>query len=196
MKKIIVLLFISIITISCSKETLPKPKAYLKLQYPSALYKKIETNCPYSFEVSTLTTLNFKNNCWVTINYPSLKATIYITYRKVTNNLEEILKEVEKLTFEHTVKADAIHVLPYENFSKKVFGKLYTVEGNVATNIQFRVTDSVNHVLSGALYFYVKPKYDSILPAIKYIEKDIIHLMETMEWKKINKLPRPKGTRY
>ena len=31
----------------------------------------------------------------------------------------EILKEIEKLTFEHTVKADVIDAIPYENFEKK-----------------------------------------------------------------------------
>jgi gliding motility-associated lipoprotein GldD len=131
-----------------------------------------------------LSKIKFNNNCSASIEYPQLKATIYITYRPINNNLDEILKEVEKLTFEHTIKADAINAMPYENFEKKVFGKLYNIEGNVATNIQFRATDSVNHVLSGALYFYARPNYDSIVPAVKYIEKDIIHIIETMKWKK------------
>ena len=60
---------------------------------------------------------------------------------------------------------------------------MYVIEGSVATNIQFRVTDSVKNVLAGALYFYTKPNYDSILPAVKYIEKDIVHLVETIQWK-------------
>jgi len=183
MRKIYALLFIVILILSCGEEVLPKPKPYLKLQYPKPTYKKIESNCPFSFEISNLATIKFKNNCWASIEYPKLKATIYITYRAVENNLEEILKEVEKLTFEHTIKADAINSVPYENHNKKVFGELYNIDGNVATNIQFRATDSVKHVLSGALYFYVKPNYDSIIPAVKYIQKDIVHLVETLEWK-------------
>lgn len=183
MKNSSVLLIIAVFILSCSGETLPKPKPYLRLQYPSPSYKKIETNCPYNFEISTFAKVNFKNNCWARIEYPHLKATIYITYREVDNNLDEILREVEKLTFEHTIKADIINAVPYENLSKKVFGKLYNIEGNVATNVQFRATDSVKHVLSGALYFYVKPNYDSIVPTVKYLEKDIIHLVETLEWK-------------
>jgi len=178
-----ILLIIAVFMISCSGEIVPKPTPYLKLQYPVSSYEKIQTSCPYNFEVSNLADVTIKNNCWMTLKYPQLKATIYITYRKVDNNLEEILKEVEKLTFEHTIKADVINAVPYENFNKKVFGKLYTIEGNVATNIQFRVTDSVKNVLSGALYFHVKPNYDSIVPTIKYLEKDIIHLVETLEWK-------------
>ena len=182
MKNFILLLLVVFIVNSCASDSLPKPKPYLKLQYPETTYLKVSPNCLYSFEVSELATINFKDNCWSTIVYPKLKATIHITYRSVNNNLDEILKETEKLTYEHTIKADAINMIPYENFKKKVFGKLFNIEGNVATNIQFQVTDSVKHVLAGALYFYTKPNYDSIIPAIKYIEKDIIHLVETLEW--------------
>jgi gliding motility-associated lipoprotein GldD len=182
MKNFILLIVFVFILNSCGSDSLPKPKPYLKLQYPETSYLKVNPNCPYNFEVSELVTINFKDNCWSTIVYPKLKATIYITYRPVNNNLDEILKETEKLTYEHTIKADAINMIPYENFEKKVFGKLFNVEGNVATNVQFQVTDSVKHVLAGALYFYAKPNYDSIIPAIKYIEKDIIHLVETLEW--------------
>lgn len=182
MNKIIVLFLVLIGFQSCGNDTIPKPKPYLTLQYPSPNYVKHNFNCPYSFEVSNFATTHLKENCWLTIEYPKLKATIHITYRSVDNNLDEILTEVEKLTFKHTIKADIINAKPYENFEKKVFGKLYNVEGDVATNIQFRVTDSVKNVLAGALYFYAKPNYDSILPAVKYIEKDIIHLVETIEW--------------
>ena len=183
MKNTIVLFFLAIISLSCGNDTLPKPKSYLKLQYPVPTYKKTTSNCAYNFEISNEATINFKNNCWASIKYPKLKATVHVTYRAVTNNLDEILKETEKLTFEHTVKADVINAVPYENFDKKVYGKLYNIEGDVATNIQFSVTDSAKHVLSGALYFYTKPNYDSIIPAVKYIEKDIMHLIETLEWK-------------
>lgn len=183
MKNFSIALIIAAFIVSCNSETLPKPKPYLKLQYPTSSYKKTTTNCPYNFEVSNNAKVNFKTNCWATIEYPKLKATIHITYRPVNNNLQEILKEVEKLTFEHTVKADVINAIPYENFDNKVFAKLYNIEGNVATNIQFRATDSLKHVLSGALYFYTKPNYDSILPAINYLKKDIVHLVETLEWK-------------
>ncbi len=177
-------IIIAFFLFSCGEEIVPKPKPYLTLQYPITSYKKIETNCPYSFEISNLAKVNFKNNCWLSIEYPELKATIYITYRKVEGNLDEILKEIEKLTFEHTIKADAIpDYRPFENSDKKVYSKLYNIEGNVATNIQFRATDSVKNVLSGALYFYAKPNYDSIVPTIKYLEKDMMHLIETLEWK-------------
>ncbi|MGK0308599.1 MAG: gliding motility-associated lipoprotein GldD, partial [Urechidicola sp.] len=106
------------------------------------------------------------------------------TYREVNNNLEDVLREVEKLTFEHTVKADGIGVgQPFENKVSNVYGKIINVEGNVASNLQFHVTDSVKNVLYGSLYFNVKPNYDSILPSVMHIEKDIKNLMESVEWK-------------
>jgi len=183
MKNLIALFISTLLFLSCKNESLPKPKPYLKLQYPENAYVKATSQCPYGFEISKYAIINVQNNCWAKIEYPNLKATIHLTYRSIDgNNLNEILKEVEKLTFEHTVKADAISDRPYDNFQKKVYAKLYNVDGNVATNLQFRATDSLKHVLSGALYFYAKPNYDSIAPAIKYIEKDIVHLIETLEW--------------
>ncbi|HEY9170135.1 MAG TPA: gliding motility lipoprotein GldD [Lutibacter sp.] len=183
MRNLCTIIFLALILASCKKETLPKPAPYLKLQYPEATYKKIESSGPFTFEISNFTKIDFKNKYWTSIEYPQLKATIHLTYRPVNTDLDQILKEVEKLTFEHTIKADAINAVPYENLEKRVFAKLYNIEGSVATNIQFRATDSVKHVLSGALYFYTRPNYDSIVPAIKYVEKDIIHLIETLEWK-------------
>lgn len=185
MKRIITLLFLGVFLFSCGNETLPKPKPYLKLQYPLASYKKLNTDCPYNFEIGNQAIVEMRNDCWMTLKYPSLKASIHITYREVDNNLDEILKEVERLTYEHTIKADAIkpNAKVFDNFEKMVFGSLSYVEGNVASNLQFRATDSINHVLSGALYFYAKPNYDSIIPAIKFIEKDMKHLVETIEWK-------------
>lgn len=183
MKKFLVLCSIFFMLIACKQEQLPKPKPFLILEYQNPAYTLSKVPCNYQFEISNFAELNTSDNCWATLQYPDLKATIHITYREVDNNLDEILREVEKLTFEHTIKADAINAIPYENYEKRIFGKLYNVEGDVATNVQFRVTDSVHHVLAGALYFYTKPNYDSIVPAIRYLEKDIMHLIETLEWK-------------
>ncbi|RXP45889.1 gliding motility lipoprotein GldD [Lutibacter sp. HS1-25] len=183
MKYFGIYLLIVVLLISCNTDTLPKQKSYLILRYPESEYVTSSSFCPYSFEISKYAKIDFQNNCWAKIQYPTLKATIHLTYRNVDGNLNEILKEVEKLTFEHTIKADAISSIPYDDLQKKIFAKLYNVDGNVATNIQFSATDSLNYVLSGALYFYVKPNYDSIVPAIKYIEKDMMHMVETLEWK-------------
>lgn len=118
------------------------------------------------------------------ISYPKLHAKVHITYRKVQGNLKEILSEADRLTTKHTVKADVIKPYPYENAAKQVYGVLFEVQGQSASNVQFHLTDSSKHVLTAALYFRVKPNYDSIYPAIDYIKNDMMKMMETMEWKK------------
>ena len=59
----------------------------------------------------------------------------------------------------------------------------YEVGGNAATNIQFYVTDSTKNFITGSLYFYAKPNFDSILPAADYIKADVRQIIETMKWK-------------
>jgi len=176
---------ISLSTTSCNdSETLPKPKAFLRLAYNDATYASLDSNCPYTFEISTLAKPNFNKKCWINLSYPTLKASVNITYRKVENNINELLKESEKLTYNHAIKADLISAPSiYHNSEKKTYGSLTEVTGNAASPLQFHVTDSTEHFITGAVYFTVQPNYDSIFPAIKYIEKDIKHIMETIVWK-------------
>jgi len=176
--------FISFAMLSCFKEdTLPKPKAQLRLEYPSPAYEMINSDCPYTFDTSSATKVKLNSKCWVNIDYPKLKASINMTYRPVEDNLKELLIEAEKLTFNHTIKADGISSAPYINQQKKVYGSIFEVTGNAASPIQFHVTDSSSHFITGAVYFNVQPNYDSIKPAINYLQKDIIRIIESLEWK-------------
>lgn len=180
----ILFILISLVFVSCNTNILPKPKAYLSLEYPKKEYTKLSLERPYSFEVLKNTTLVDDKNNWLKINYPNLKASIDITYRPVENNLNELLAEAEKLVFKHAVKAEQIIPKDFVNPKRRVFGSLYEITGNAASHLQFHVTDSTNNFIKGSLYFYVKPNYDSILPAVSYIKEDILRLIETLEWKK------------
>ena len=157
-------IFVFIILSSCSNDTLPKPKAQLRLEYPESTY------------------INSQSNCRINIEYPRLNASINITYRPIDNNLKELFQESEKLTFNHSIKADKISSLPFENLNNKTYGAIFKVSGNAASPLQFHLTDSTKHFLTGAVYFNVKPNYDSILPAVNYLERDLKRLMESLEW--------------
>ncbi|WP_298878431.1 gliding motility lipoprotein GldD [uncultured Polaribacter sp.] len=182
MRNILLLIFI-LFFISCKEDVLPKPKAYLGLNYPEKTYKKLNLDRPYSFNILENTTIIDENNNWLKIKYPNLKASIDITYRPIKNNLNELLTEAEKLVFKHTVKAEEIIPKDFVNPQKRVFGSMYEITGNAASQIQFHITDSTKNFIKGSLYFYIKPNYDSVLPAVDYIKKDILHLVETLEWK-------------
>mgnify|MGYP006149722961 FL=1 len=181
MRRVFILLFL-IIFFGCKKDILPKPKAYLSLTYPEKTYESLKISRPYSFKVSKTATIINKKNNWLSIKYPKLKASIDITYRPLKNNIRELLTEAEKLVFKHTAKADRIIPQDFINKEKRVFGSIYEITGNAASQIQFHVTDSTNNFIKGSLYFYAKPNYDSILPAVNYIKEDILHLIETLKW--------------
>ena len=181
MRKVFILLFL-IIFFGCKKDLLPKPKAYLSLTYPEKTYEDLKLNRPYSFKVSKMATIINEKNNWLSIKYPKLKASLDITYRPLKNNIRELLTEAEKLVFKHTAKADRIIPQDFINKEKRVFGSIYEITGNAASQIQFHVTDSTNNFIKGSLYFYAKPNYDSILPAVNYIKEDILHLIETLKW--------------
>lgn len=168
--------------VSCKDDVLPKPKAYLSLEYPEKSYQKLSLKRPYNFNVLENTKVIDEPKNWLIIKYPNLKASIDITYRPVENNLKELLIEAEKLVFKHAVKAEQIIPKDFVNPNRKVFGSLHEITGNAASHLQFHVTDSTDHFIKGALYFYAKPNYDSILPAVDYIKKDVLKLIETLEW--------------
>lgn len=181
MYKIFVLFFV-VLMFSCGGRTLPKPKGYLSLNYPKKTYKKIAVQKPYIFEVAENSVVKDLPKNWLKIQYPQLRASVDITYRPVKNNLRELLMEAEKLVFEHTIKADQISSNDFTNAKRKVFGSMYDIAGNSASQVQFHVTDSTKHFLKASLFFYSKPNYDSLLPAIVYIKKDMIHMMESLQW--------------
>lgn len=187
MKKIInsslILGFISLLLISCNKEIKPKPDGFLSLEYPEAKYQTNKESKAFTFDQNQISFIENENNNAFKIQYPELKATIYINYKPVENNLNNLLKDAQKLTYDHTIKADAITEQLYINPEKRIYGMLYEVEGNAATNVQFYVTDSISHFIVGSAYFYAKPNYDSILPAAAYIKDDMRRIMESISWK-------------
>lgn len=176
--------------ISCGEDPIPKPKAFLRLDYPEAKYAKVSSKLPFSFEKNLLANdrVNIKKagdnaSYGMDIEYQPLKGTIYLTYKKVNKgNLTTYLRDAQNFTQKHTQKADEIIEQVYDNEERKVYGMFYEVGGNAASQSQFYVTDSVNHFVTGSLYFFAKPNYDSILPAADYLKKDIKHIMETIRW--------------
>jgi len=177
--------------LGCNDKPLPKPKAYLRLDYPLPDYKNIALDIPFTFDKNSLAnpitevSVNTSDSSQsVTITYPSLKGTIYLNYKKVrSNNLFDLMRDAQNLTQKHTLKADNIQQTVFENPEHKVYGMFYEVDGNAASQSQFYATDSTNHFVSGSLYFYVKPNFDSIYPAAVYLKQDIKRIMESLIWK-------------
>ncbi|MCV9927279.1 gliding motility lipoprotein GldD [Flavobacterium sp. LS1R49] len=180
---IIILFIMTLMVFSCKDDVVPKPASYLRLDYHEAKYVNFENQCPFAFEMNADAIIKGEKNCGFTILYPKMKATIYLTYKPVNGDINKLLKDAQKLTYEHVIKADDILEQPYLNKDKKLYGMFYQVDGNAATNSQFYITDSIKHFVTGSVYFYAKPNFDSIMPAASYIKNDMQHLMETIKWK-------------
>lgn len=168
---------------SCGDEVVVKPEAKLRLQYPVPNYEKLNLPCPYYFEKNRMAKIAVKSNCAVNIDYPPMKATVYLTYQEVNGNLKALLEDAQKLTYDHTVKATEIFEQPRVDSVNKVYGMFYMINGDAATQSQFYVTDSLKHFITGSLYFNSKPNFDSIYPAAVYLRNDIRVIMESIHWK-------------
>ncbi|MDN3676027.1 gliding motility lipoprotein GldD [Flavobacterium paronense] len=172
-----------VLVISCKDDVLPKPASQLRLDYPVAKYASFSNHCPFEFEMNEEAVIKEDKNCGFSIEYPKMKATIYLTYKTVNGDINKLLRDAQKLTYEHVIKADDILEQPFINADKKVYGMFYRVDGNAATNAQFYATDSIKHFVTGSVYFYAKPKFDSIMPAADYVKNDMQRLLETIKWK-------------
>jgi gliding motility-associated lipoprotein GldD len=175
---------------SCQHEFLPKPTGYNRLVLPVASYQSLPDTLPYDFEYSVHSkilpdTSRIRGPFWIEIYYPELKSNIHITYKKVFNNeqlLKEFVDDSYRLASKHQIKAYAID----EVIVKTPSGKTAVVEeiqGEVPSQFQFTMTDSTAHFIRGALYFNTKVQNDSLAPAIEYMKKDIMHLINTLEWR-------------
>ena len=180
MMKINFLLLIFIL-IGCSENYTPLPKGYMRINLPDNSYQLTEIPCPFTFNYSKHANLTENNNCWFNVTYFSLNAKIHCTYKKINENLDELLQDAHSMVYNHIMAADGIKETVYTN-ELKTGGLLYSLEGNAATPLQFFITDSNKHFLRGALYFNCEPNSDSLKPVINYIEKDIRELMNSIVW--------------
>lgn len=188
MNKAIFFISILLLTVSCQKDFTPKPRGYFRIDLPEKEYSKSPEVLPYSFEFPTNSLIvrnrqNKPEQYWINIEYPQYKATIYFSYKKVENNLNEYINDSRGFAYKHTIKADAILENIFINEEKRVFGVKYDIKGDAASNTQFFMTDSTHNFVRGALYFSVAPNKDSLAPVLSYINEDIVHLIETFEWK-------------
>jgi gliding motility-associated lipoprotein GldD len=191
----LILLFLSA-SFSCREVVVPKPKGHFRIDLPQKEYVLFNEPAgskryiPVSFEYPAYGNLAFQDANgsepgWFNIEFPRYKAKIYLTYKDIKNDFENLMDQTYKMNVKnHIAKADAINEQVFNNMPEKVYGILYDLKGNTASAVQFYVTDSVNHYLRGSLYFTVEPDADSLAPVIGFFRYDIVHLVETIKWKK------------
>jgi gliding motility-associated lipoprotein GldD len=194
--RIVMLLIFLSASYGCRHIVVPKPRGLFRIDLPEHKYIQFKeqtrknVNIPLSFEYPIYGQLIFQeengsNPGWFNIEFPSYKAKIYLTYKDVKNDLNTLLDQSYDLNVKyHVSKADAINEQVVSNTENKVYGILYDLKGNTASAVEFYVTDSMKHYLRGSLYFASEPNADSLAPVINFFRDDIMHLIETIKWKK------------
>ncbi len=178
-----------LLTVACERSWLPKPLGYNRLDLPEPAYRPLPDTLPYFFEYSVHAKLlddtsTINERYWIELYYPLLRSTIHITYKPVKHDqkaLEEYLSDAYTLTAKHQIKAYAINEVLTRagNGQTAVIAEL---EGEVPSQFQFTITDSTDNFLRGALYFNTKVHNDSLAPAIEYVKKDIMHMINSFQW--------------
>jgi len=178
------------LVVSCDQGYLPKPLGYNRLDLPEPQYRALPDSLPYSFEYSTHAKLLddtswVSERYWIEIYYPALRSNIHITYKALNNSeklLREFIDDAYTLTAKHQIKAYAIDEVIQQTPSGKT-AVIAEIEGEVPSQFQFTITDSTRNFMRGALYFNTKVHNDSLAPAIDYMKREMMHIINTLEWK-------------
>jgi len=177
----------------CREVSVPKPEGYFRIDLPEKNYAVFNESgqkkeLPLRFEYPVYGNISDKAGDqtepgWFNIEFPSNKARIYLTYKDVAGDLENLIEQTYTMNVKnHITKADAINEQLINDNENRIFGILYDLKGNTASAVQFYVTDSINHYLRGSLYFESEPNADSLAPVIDFFREDVIHLIKTLRW--------------
>lgn len=188
MRYFLQLAFVAFLFHSCSEPPIPKPSGYFRVDLPEKAYNTYVSECRFSIDVPKYSKVNiFKDrtgsdSCWFNIDFPRLNATVYCTYFSVNNDVDELVKEAYNFAAKHELKATALKRTPIEEKENKVFGILYDIEGEAASQVQFFVTDSTSNFFRGSLYFNNRPNPDSIAPVLNFVREDILRMAHSVKW--------------
>jgi gliding motility-associated lipoprotein GldD len=173
---------------SCDRSYTPKPSGYLKVHYPEKEYVRFDAAAPYTFEYPAYAevrphTSRSAEPWWYDIRFPEYNGTIHLSYKDPAGDPSELIEDTRTLVYKHASRADGINEIPFADTANDKYGILYELSGNVASAVQFFLTDSTTHFLRGSLYFSTTPNRDSLNPVINFVQDDIVHLVESVRWR-------------
>ena len=187
---IVLIFFLSALWFCMDNGTsVPKPHGYFRIELPKQEYRLYESVCPMNLEVSTAAQIEVfrdrqsADSCWFNIYYPRYNARVHCTYISVGNRLNDLIDDAYGFAAKHEMKATALRRTLVSDTIRHVHGILYDIEGDAASNVQFFLTDSSQHFLRGALYFFNPPNPDSIAPVLQFVRGDIDHIAQTLVWR-------------
>lgn len=211
---LVLIIVISFIFFSCNDVYTSRKRGYFKIDIPEHKYQKFNRpDFPYTFEypvyseiIQDTTYFDSKpeNNYWINVDFPQYNARVFLSYKIIggsaiykiknedntyrdsskVNHFDNMVNDAFNLTNKNNVVASSITDSLFKT-PLGLTGVYFKVGGNAATARQFFVSDTTKNFLRGALYFGSTPNSDSIKPVQDFLEKDIKHLINTFEWKRV-----------
>lgn len=197
---------------ACNSPYTAKPDGYFKISFPERSYNTFnEPGYPYSFEypkyakvTKDSSLFDTGNPFWINIDFPSFDGKIYISYKKIgglsvykvraadgkyrdstaVNDFTNLVNDAFNLSYKNDIKAYAIEDSVMHT-PMGLSGIYFSLSGNVATAHQFFLSDTTHNFLRGALYFNATPNEDSLSPVNQFLQVDLKHLINTMQWRKL-----------
>ena len=167
-----------------------RPFGFLRLEIPEDSLISLnfqDDNLPFHFMFSSNGNwVDKATEGWGDIRYPFCKARIQISYNKIEENLGQLINDAHSMTYKHKIVAEGIEEKMYSNSDRNVNGVLFKLYGNTASHIQFFATDSISNFLRGAAYIYSRPNPDSLKPIHEFLEKEVLQIIESLEWKNVS----------
>lgn len=173
----------------CGSDYSPKPRGYFRIDFPQKEYRNYKSGCAFTFDYPVYAEIQpdlskDAGPCWIDVAYPQFNGRIHLSYQPVrsSSQLNELTEDAYTFAFKHTVKATAIDEARISYPEKKVYGILYSIDGNTASSLQFYLTDSIRNYVRGALYFNEKPRLDSIQPVLEFVKQDVDQMLKSFRW--------------
>lgn len=195
MKKNIPLFLLIIFLLSSCKEQgviIPKPRSYPKIVFPDRNYVSFDKDyCSFNFEYPDYSNIvkdqyffdeKPSDECWFDVKIASFNGSLHCSYISLKDraHFDKMIDDAFKMVGKHNIKAQYRDDFPIQK--ENMAGMLFELEGDVASKLQFYLTDTTNHFFRASLYFNSKVNSDSIAPIYDFVKEDVLHIIETFEW--------------
>ena len=160
----------------------------MRLEPPIPHYSLFHiSDMPYRFNVSQLTEIELPpegtNERWINIAYPLLNSKIYCSYIPITPaTLSQVEEESRELVLRQAKRTEVISEKAYSNPEAEVYARLFLLDGESASPIQFMLTDSSTRFFRGSLLYNSRPNVDSLAPVTGYLQEEIMEIIQSFRW--------------
>lgn len=172
---------------ACSRQEMPKPYAYARLEYPSVPHKTFHStgnSCWYEYPgcFTIYEKPSGKPNVhWVDLRWSDYGVTLYTTYSQTDNptTIKQQVGNTVQLLQEKIPTLSTINQRLAFSSDSSLTAYLFEVDGPCSIPMEFLITDGKQHLFNAVLQFDKVPDRDSLADILDGLNKDMLHLIES-----------------